>query len=88
MKRIYKYPFTVTAKVTVSMVKGAKIIYVDIQDDTPCIWAEVEDESTTMVDYHFRIFGTGHDIPLSIGPHIATFQQPPFVWHLYHRRKW
>ena len=81
---IYKYPFAVNDEVTILMPDGAKILHVDCQAGLPCVWAMV-DPNKPEVPQHFYIFGTGHLIPELFGHdnHVATFQQGPFVWHMF-----
>jgi hypothetical protein len=85
LRTIYKYPFPVTDEINIEMPRDAQILSVQFQGHTACMWAMVVPERK-MVMRHFRIFGTGH--PIEMEPqndlvHVATFQQPPFVWHLF-----
>lgn len=78
---IYKYPFLIGAEVEVSMPANAEILMVAMQGEQACIWARVDPTDIDLLRT-FYCRGTGHDI----GPnmkHIASFQNPPFVWHLF-----
>ena len=82
MQTIYKYPFEVKNEFTLAMPEGAQVLTVQLQGETPCIWAMV-DHDTPMIERTFAVFGTGHPLPKKKSMYISTFQQPPFVWHLF-----
>jgi hypothetical protein len=83
MNRIYKYPFAVSDAVDVRLPDGAEILHVECQNGEPCIWALIDPARAHHVR-RFRVIGTGHDIVSLKGlTFVATFQQPPFVWHLF-----
>lgn len=83
-RRIYKYTFEIGDDVTIRMTAGADVIAVQMQHDTPTLWAIV-DPSVPDAEHRFRIFGTGHPVPefFSAGKHVATFQERGFVWHMF-----
>lgn len=62
MKTIHKYPLDVVDSQEVIMPTNSRILTVQVQQDTPCLWAEVDTtlESTARV---IVTRGTGH--PLS-----------------------
>lgn len=66
----------------ISMPKGAEILHIDVQRETPCLWARVdtdcEHETRT-----FAIVGTGHPCPS--GCHIGSFlmRGGDFVFHVF-----
>ena len=71
------------------MPKGAEILTVQTQNDTPCIWALVDPDSETETR-HFEVYGTGHDIHCDMGierKYINTFQiqYGLLVFHLFER---
>lgn len=84
--KIYKYPFEVQGDVEIAMPTGATILTVQVQGETPCIWAIVDPEQPIIVR-HFRVFGTGHplDIEPTLSRYIGTFQLVcgRFVGHLF-----
>ncbi len=45
-----------------SMPEGARVLHVAAQDDTPCLWAEVDSDSPP-VERRFFPVGTGHLLP-------------------------
>lgn len=85
MITVYKYPFEIADQVTIDLPKGARILKVETQGGQPCLWALV-DTDQKRVPKNFLIFGTGHQMDrgmLMVGEHVATFQQGPFVWHMF-----
>lgn len=61
MKRVYKYPLDIQDEVVVFMPKGARVLSVQVQNGSPCIWAAV-DQNEPLEERWFRIAGTGHPI--------------------------
>lgn len=80
--RIWKYPFEIADRFVLQLPQGARVLSVELQDEQPCLWAMVNAESTEELR-RFALVGTGHLLPNGISTYIATFQQPPFVWHLF-----
>lgn len=80
---IWKFEFRIDDEVTLSMPRGAHILHAGMQGQTPCVWALV-DSKAPKVERFFRVFGTGNPL-CGEGrmKHIASFQAPPFVWHLF-----
>lgn len=86
MKTIWKFPLSDGSPQRIALPKDAEILTVQIQAGAACLWALVESEH----DYETRyveVFGTGQPIHegTSKRTYIATFQQPPFVWHVFER---
>ena len=77
---IWKYPFAIDDEFDLSLPFGARILMVEVQGGGPCLWALVDAENAEEVR-RFSIVGTGHPAPAR--GYIDTFQQPPFVWHLF-----
>lgn len=73
--KIFKYHFPVENRVVIMMPKDAHILTVQMQRETPCIWAIV-DETVEVEARHFRIINTGEDIDFDIpsSRYIGTFQ--------------
>jgi hypothetical protein len=85
MKTIYKYPFPIEDTFTLGLPEGAQILKAACQGGQPCIWALVTPGDPLQSEV-FHIFGTGHPIHedlLDRVDFIDTFQQGPFVWHLF-----
>jgi hypothetical protein len=86
---IWKFTFPINNAVVIEMPANARILHVECQDGQPCLWALV-DPKAQRVSRVFHIFGTGHEIDeaqLATLEFIATFQQTPFVWHLFGHKK-
>ena len=82
MKTIYKYPFEVKNEFTLAMPEGAQVLTAQLQREAPCIWAIV-DIDNHMVEHKFILLGTGRTFLEEGLKYISTFQQRPFVWHLF-----
>jgi hypothetical protein len=81
---VYKYTFAVDYRISIQMPADAKILMIDVQFGVPCMWALV-DPAKPMVQREFLIVGTGHPVPPSGNRHVGSFQQPPFVWHVFEK---
>lgn len=87
IRTVWKFGFTPTDNVEVSMPKRAQILSVQMQGNTPQIWALVDPKS----DYEKRSFvmvGTGHEHKVGhYGKciYIGTFQMSggTLVFHLF-----
>lgn len=87
MTTIWKFPLAVTDTQRISMPEGAEILTVQLQNEQACLWAIVE-PSADKEDRYFEVHGTGNPIHGDMGverKYIGTFQQPPFVWHVFER---
>ena len=87
MLSVYKYPFKFDSKISLRMVKGAKILKFDVQDHTPTVWALVNAEARGGEDRNFILLGTGHttdidEFHLSFIDSVLT-HEGKFVWHLF-----
>lgn len=90
MKSIYKFPIKrVTDVVQIEMPVGAQVLCVQVQHETPCIWAIVDTEAATEPRY-FEIYGTGNPLPDHLDveydtKYIGTFQlhEGGFVGHVF-----
>jgi len=89
-KSIYKFKLTVTDYQQILMPVGAKILSVQEQNNTPCVWAICDVKTDKTEQREFEIFGTGN--PYYDNSHfgkehkfIGTFQLPNFgfVGHLF-----
>ena len=88
MKAIHKYPLTLQGEEKVSLPEGARILCVQNQRETICIWAVVDPDITSHEERTFMIIGTGHihdSIPT--GGYIGTVQlQDGFlVFHVFEK---
>ena len=71
---------------TVLMPMGARVLTVQDQIGSVCLWALVNDAAKE-VERVFRIVGTGHEFDDCLAyNHIGTVQQDEFVWHVFEKR--
>lgn len=89
MKRIYKYHLPFEDVITIKMPKDAEILSVGNQNEAAYLWALV-DSNAELIDYHFRMAGTGHPI---IGGYtyrfIGTvhFHNSKLIFHIFEMTK-
>jgi hypothetical protein len=87
MKTIWKFPLALVSPYQITMPKGAEILTVQRQGDAACIWAIV-DPNADRERRVFEVFGTGQPMHDGIGverEYVNTFQQGPYVWHVFER---
>ncbi len=95
MKSIWKFPVPteLRRKHIIKMPVNAvcKFAMVDIKINQLCMWWEFQisedgdgngDGKVKTEDRCFLIYGTGHEISDS-HEYIFSWQEPPFIWHLY-----
>jgi len=83
LKTIWKFKLSVTAGIqTVSLPADAKVVHMDVQDNTPCIWVLLDPNMPTK-QRDVLCFGTGHEVLASADRHIGTVLIGPFVWHYF-----
>jgi hypothetical protein len=81
MKTIYKYQLTLSDS-PITIPKGAEILTVKLQNDTPTLWALVDTDEYLQEGRLIVIRGTGHTIEDN-AKHITTYMDGPFVWHVF-----
>lgn len=86
MKAVWKFPLTPhVQEQSISMPYGAKPLCVQMQGETPTLWALVDPDAAK----NFRpvlMFGTGHPVSPVVehGQYIGTVQDPMgYVWHYF-----
>jgi hypothetical protein len=86
MLTIHKFPFDISDYVSIQIPRDARILHVELQRGVPTMWALVDTNKQSEA-VHFRVFGTGYEIDPHIvedqDSYIKSFQQGPFVWHLF-----
>jgi hypothetical protein len=83
MKTIYKYPIEIKDQQKIQVHLDCKFLYAGLDNNnTPCVWAEVDTESQKFWRV-INIFGTGNPMPNPVGQYLNSFNQNPFVWHVY-----
>ena len=83
--RIWKYQLNVIDEQQLFLPADAKILTVQTQRGTPCLWALVNEENTAKELRKIAIYGTGNPIPDDPGEYIATFQMHggDLVFHVF-----
>lgn len=83
MRTVYKYELAepLAAEQTLMMPRHAEPVHVEVQGDRVCLWACV-DTAELPEARRFLLTGTGQPVPAG-WKYAATWQQPPFVWHLW-----
>lgn len=72
--KIFKYPLQVKDIQMVEMPRGAAVLTVQAQGETPCIWAKV-DPAAPPIKRCFVTYGTGHDADDGAAVHyVGTYQ--------------
>jgi len=81
---IWKYQIAISDVQTIEMPAGAKILSLQTQDGTPCIWALCNEEASKELRT-FTMYGTGHIIHKDPGTFIGTFQMDggELVFHVF-----
>lgn len=85
MLKIWKWELKETDEQTISLPAGAKILTVQVQSRTPCLWALCDVEVGIAAPRRISIYGTGHPIPSAPGRYISTFQllEGRLVFHVF-----
>lgn len=84
-RAIWKFPLKITDAQHITAPAGAKIIAVQMQGDTLCLWAIVNPDAPTK-RIEIRVHGTGHPLPVDADyDHIGTVQASggALVWHVF-----
>jgi hypothetical protein len=80
---IWKYEIIPTDAQEIEMPEGARILCVQVQNDTPYIWALVN-PAAVKCGRRLRIVGTGHTVFGDPGAYIGTFQfANGLVFHVF-----
>ena len=83
-KVIWKYKLESLVSQTIRMPQGAKILTVQIQNEVPCIWVEVDIcQKTKKENRYILIHPTGREINLTRQIYIGTFQLDQLVLHVF-----
>lgn len=81
-KRIYKFNILVATDQEIHMPRGARVLSVQTQHDTPQMWVLVDD-TQPYEGRVFSVYGTGHSVPEDPGRYRGTWQEGSLVWHLF-----
>lgn len=85
MKSIHKFALSnFRSNPTVEMPIDARVLSVQMQYNTMCVWALVDTECPK-VEHEFSLYGTGKEVILNkLGKFIDTVQCGPEVWHVFY----
>lgn len=84
-KRCYKYPIVYKAKqFSIHLPVHAQFLRVAWQGEELMAWFLV-DMDTPLATRTYYLYGTGHDIPCD-QVWVTTFDNGPFVMHMFERR--
>lgn len=75
IKTIWKFPIRIDDEQVIEMPEDAIILDIQMQGDTPCLWALVE-PGNPVKERKILVAGTGHEREDLAGPaiHIGSFQ--------------
>lgn len=82
MKTIWKFAVPIDDELQIKLPSGAEVLCVQLQGGVPTIWAIVNPRAKPELRT-FYVCGTGNPIPERPMRYLGTFQQQPFVWHLF-----
>lgn len=86
MRRVYKYVINPLVDGVVNLPEDAEVLHTAFQGDALCLWAMVDTEAKPIAR-KFRVFGTGHDIPLDEDiVYIGTAFTGYFVFHIFEQK--
>lgn len=88
-RSIYKYPISIDDTQTLTLPKGAEILSVINQYETPCIYAMVDTETKETEEYAIEGYGTGHSIRHDdsykfLGT--VAMMDGNFIYHLFYKK--
>lgn len=83
-RKIHKYILQTIDEQLISMPIGAKILTVQVQHKTPCLWVEVDTSKVTKLVTIYT-HGAGHEVHEMASKYIGTYQLQggTFVFHVY-----
>jgi len=82
-KQIWKY----SLENVIEMPKGAEILMIDIQNGqmfNAQMWVKVDTENE-MEKRMFEVIGTGQNFDDTNKKYVGTYQEGPFVWHVFEK---
>jgi len=83
VRTIYKYPIEIADEQQLKAIPLHRIRHVGLDPrGVPCCWCEVDTEAPAL-DVTIYVVGTGNLIPSAATTYISSFNQGPFVRHVY-----
>lgn len=71
---IWKFPLKPEDRQTIAMPAGARILSLQVQSGTPCIWALVDPKKPEVQHHEIVMHGTGHTFEGDPGAFLGTIQ--------------
>ena len=81
---IYKYPLPLAASFRLELPRGAALLALQMQFNTPTLWALVNPEEP-LESLDIVIEGTGQQHAEGYSRYLGTVQQVGMVWHFFAR---
>lgn len=81
---IWKYQLNIVSLQNINLAADAKILSVDIQNNTLCLWALTNPNAPTTYRT-IEIVGTGMEVSPYQKRFIGTVQMGVLVWHVFER---
>jgi hypothetical protein len=87
MKTIWKMKLKPTGQQTFDVMAGAKVLTVQMQGETPCMWLMLDPDSESRERMTIEIFGTGHPMHDFEREYIGTYQIDggAYIFHVFRR---
>lgn len=85
--RIFKWTLAIKNEQTIELPLGSKILSVQMQGDSPRLWALVDEHQERKQSRRIAVYGTGHHLPDDPGEYLGTFQVygGELVFHAFER---
>ena len=87
MNAIWKFQLKITDKQTIEMPKVRRILHVGNQNNSICVWAQVDPDASGFEPVKFEIYLTGHLInehePLRRYLGTVMTEGAQLVWHVF-----
>lgn len=85
MFTVHKYPLGGVGVQTVAIRGLVKLLTVQAQRGTPCLWALVDLDGAAVVSVRLVTFGTGQPLGSEVGEYLGTYQLDDgwFVGHVF-----
>lgn len=86
MRTIWKFPLNWNEAQIVNFPKGARILDVQLQGSTICVWAIVNDDQPMTIEPRIiHVVGTGGEMPPQMYKehYVGTVQTDGHVWHIF-----
>lgn len=80
---IHKFPVPYGTHGNLRLPASAQVLTVQMQNGVPQLWAVVTADAPPSSHRGIFIIGAGFELPAETGNYIATFQDGPYVWHVF-----